>query len=145
MYRNQHNIDFTYIEAGNACYVLNKYLNKWLNQTDIISNDDERFLRKIIKTCSDVSQAGCDAFRKPFFINPIYYMTDGGAVARFEEIVSALVDVGIITEKYEYDELKAIVDVLMAILAANDTAFAFPVPSIEEWFWRFKCKPKEVC
>lgn len=144
MYRNQKNIDFAYIEAGNACYTLNKYLNKWLNQTDLISDNDERFLRKIVKICSDVSQTGCNAFRKPFCMIPIYYMTDGETATRFEDIVSKLIDVGIITEKYEYHELKKVANVLMNIWTANIISSTSSVPSNEEWFWRFKCKPKEV-
>lgn len=35
MSNNQKNIDFAYLNAGNACYTLNKYLSKWLNQTDL--------------------------------------------------------------------------------------------------------------
>ena len=97
MGNNQKNIDFAYLNAGNACYTLNKYLNKWLNQTDLISDSDEHFLKKIVKICSDVSQAGCNTFGRPFCTDPIYYMTDGEAIrTRFEDIISKLVDVGII-------------------------------------------------
>ena len=142
---NQKNIDFAYINAGNACYTLNKYLNKWLNQTDLISDSDEHFLKKIVKICSDASQAGCNTFMRPFCTDPIYYMVDGEAIrTRFEDIISKLVDIGIITERYEYDELKVVSDVLLSIWLANIITTFSPVPSDKEWFWRFKCEPKEV-
>lgn len=142
---NQKNIDFAYLNAGNACYALNKYLNKWLNQTDLISDSDEHFLKKIVKICSDVSQAGCNTFARPFCTDPVYYMVDGDATrTRFEDIISNLVDVGIIAERYEYDELKVVNDVLLSIWLANAITTFNPVPSDKEWFWRFKCEPKEV-
>lgn len=145
MGNNQKNIDFAYLNAGNACYTLNKYLNKWLNQTDLISNNDEHFLKKIVKICSDVSQAGCNTFSRPFCTDPIYYMTDGETIrTRFEDIISKLVDVGIIGEQYEYNELKVVNDVLVNIWLANAITTFNPVPSDKEWFWRFKCELKEV-
>lgn len=141
---NQKNIDFVYINAGKACYTLNKYLNKWLNQTDLISDEDEYFLRKIVKICSDVSQLGCNTFGRPLCTDPIYYMTDGEAIrTKFEDIISKLIDVGIIGEQYEYNELKIVDDVLVSIWIANAITTFNSVPSDKEWFWRFKCEPKE--
>lgn len=146
MSNNQKNIDGVYIIAGKACHTLNKYLGKWLNQTDLISDEDEYFLRKIVKICSDVSQLGCNTFSRPFCTDPIYYMTDGEATkTRFEDIISKLIDVGIIGEQYEYNELKVVNDVLTSIWITNAITATFnPVPSDKEWFWRFKCEPKEV-
>lgn len=47
-------------------------------------------------------------------------MTDGEAIrTRFEDIISKLVDVGIIGEQYEYNELKVINDVLENIWLSN--------------------------
>ena len=141
MGNNQKNIDFAYLNAGNACYTL----NKWLNQTDLISDSDEHFLKKIIKICSDVSQAGCNTFGRPFCTDLIYYMTDGEAIrTRFEDIISKLVDVGIIGEQYEYNELKVVNDVLVNIWLTNAITTFNPVPSDKEWLWRFKCELKEV-
>ena len=72
-------------------------------------------------------------------------MTDGEAIrTRFEDIISKLVDVGIIGEQYEYNELKVVNDVLVNILLANAITTFNPVPSDKEWFWRFKCESKEV-
>lgn len=73
-------------------------------------------------------------------------MTNGEAIrTRFENIVSKLVDVGIIGEQYEYNELKVVNDVLTSIWTTNAITATFnPVPSDKEWLWRFKCEPKEV-
>lgn len=145
MYGNQKNVDDRYLEAGRACYTLNKYLNKWLNQTDIIPDDDERFLRRLIKVCSDVSHVGCNIFRWSYDDSPIYFMSDGSeAETRFKDIVSKLVDICIITEQDEYDELKVVNKVLENIWASNIINHFNPVPSDKEWFWRFKVEPKEV-
>lgn len=137
-------IDDRYIKAANVCYKLNNFLEKLLNESDVLRDEDERLFRRIIKICSDLSYVGSCTFRYSWDDLPIYYLEDAIKMGgRYSSLLGKLVDLYFI-DSYEYEELNKAFDVLQDVWASNVISYINPVPSKEEYFRRFKCEREVV-
>lgn len=133
-------IDDRYIKAANACYKLNSFLEKLLNESNILRDEDERLFRRIIKICSDLSYVGSCTFRYNWDDFPIYYLEDAMYIAeKYNSLLGKLVDLYFI-DKYEYEKLNEAFSLLQDIYVSNVINCFNPVPSKEEYFCRFKCE-----
>lgn len=133
-------IDDRYIKAANACYKVNSFLEKLLDESNVLREEDERFFRRVIKICSDLSYIGSCTFRYSWDDSPIYYLKDAIKMAeRYSSLIEKLIDLYFI-DNYEYEELNKAFDVLQNVWASNVISYINPAPSKEEYFRRFKCE-----